>query len=142
MAEEYKRSAHDELDWAEVDQLHAATLEVSKTCFEYKKLCVGLLGVGAAILAKFSDNPLSHISFAIALIICAGFWFADATAYYYQRLLRKRMIRKMEDIAHRNEVEDYEIDQVSASVTEAIFDKSMSLYFALIGFVLLAWLLV
>jgi len=38
MGEEYKKSCHDELNWVEIEQLHTATVEISKNCFEYKKL--------------------------------------------------------------------------------------------------------
>ncbi len=42
--QEYKRNAADEMDWVEVDQLHEATLKISQNCFEFKKLCVAVIG--------------------------------------------------------------------------------------------------
>ncbi|CRL59067.1 hypothetical protein [Proteus penneri] len=50
--EEYKKSCEDELDWEIINQLHEATLQMSKSCFEFKKICVGLIGATLAILAK------------------------------------------------------------------------------------------
>lgn len=35
--QEYKKSCEDELDWVIVNQLHEATLQISKSCFEFKK---------------------------------------------------------------------------------------------------------
>ena len=82
---EYKRSCEDELDWASVDQLHEATLQISKSCFEFKKICVGLIGAALAVLVKLTDNNLDHSYFVIPLLICFGFWVADFSAYYFQR---------------------------------------------------------
>jgi hypothetical protein len=41
---EYNRSCSDEIDHAKADQMHAAALQISKTCFDLKKLCVSVLG--------------------------------------------------------------------------------------------------
>ena len=35
MGEEYKKSCHDELNWVEIEQLHTATVEISKNCCNY-----------------------------------------------------------------------------------------------------------
>lgn len=141
MSEEYKRTCHDELEWAEVDQLHAATLEISKSCFEYKKLCVALLGVGAALIIKFSENPVNHLSFVIALVMCAGFWLADATAFYYQRSVRSAMDNKLNSIASRNSVGSYQRVSTETSKWVALFNGSMTLYYSLLVIISCGWLL-
>ena len=41
---EYNRSCADEVDFTMAEQLHAAALQISKTCFDLKKLCVTFLG--------------------------------------------------------------------------------------------------
>ena len=64
---EYKRTCEDELDWVVVDQLHKATLQMSNNCFEFKKICVGLIGAVLAILVKLNDNQLTHSYFFIPL---------------------------------------------------------------------------
>lgn len=74
---EYKRTCEDELDWSSVEQLHEATLQMSKSCFEFKKICVGLIGAALAVLVKLTDNELDHSYFIIPLLICFGFWFLD-----------------------------------------------------------------
>lgn len=139
MPEEYKRTCHDELEWAEVEQLHAATIEISKNCFEYKKLCVSLLGVGAALLIKFSDNPASHLSFVIALVLCLGFWLADSTAFYYQRSVRNVMSVKFNSIAERNNVGEYKRSLGKPSVRSSLFNGSMTLYYSLVLVILSGW---
>ena len=68
MSDEYKTSCEDELDWKDVDQLHQAILQISKSCFEYKKLCVGFLGIAIALVVKFTENPLNHAVFSIGLL--------------------------------------------------------------------------
>ncbi|CAG37066.1 unknown protein [Desulfotalea psychrophila LSv54] len=83
---EYKKTCEDELDWACVDQLHEATLQISKSCFEFKKICVGLIGAALAILVKLTDNQLDHTYFLIPLLICFGFWVAD----FFSILLSKK----------------------------------------------------
>jgi len=142
MNEEYKKSCHDELNWVEIDQLHTATIEISKNCFEYKKLCIGLLGVGAALIIKFSNDPLTHLNFSVAVFICFGFWLADSTAFYYQRSIRKVMGAKMLAISERNQISGYEHKEIDVSKLGALFNASMTLYYALL-FVLVGggWLM-
>lgn len=47
---EYNRSCADEIDFASAEQMHAAALQISKTCFDLKKLCVTFLGVSMVFL--------------------------------------------------------------------------------------------
>lgn len=138
MSEEYKRTCHDEIEWVEVEQLHTATLEISKNCFEYKKFCVTLLGVGAALLIKFPENSLNHFSFLIALIMCIGFWLADATAYYYQRSVRKAMDSKLNSIALRNNVNNYLRSSTEIPKWKALINESMTLYYVLLLAIILS----
>lgn len=137
---EYKRTCEDELDWASVDQLHEATLQISKSCFEFKKICVGLIGAALAILVKLTDNHLDHSYFLIPLLICFGFWIADFSAYYFQRRTRIAMSKRLQAIAQRNSIEDYQYEQLTVTWLSSAFNHSMSLYYALaiLGFV--GWL--
>ena len=57
MSDEYKTSCEDELDWKDVDQLHQAILQISKSCFEYKKLCVGFFGIAIALSSQIHRKP-------------------------------------------------------------------------------------
>lgn len=109
VVKEYKRTATDEIDWVEVEQLHDATLKISQNCFEFKKLCIALIGVAAVALGKITSDSLDPSYFVIPLLIAFGFWVADFTAYYYQRVTRKRMSARLQAIATRNNVTESEI---------------------------------
>ncbi|MCP1339267.1 hypothetical protein NJR55_06630 [Idiomarina sp. M1R2S28] len=137
---EYKRSCEDELDWASVDQLHEATLQISKSCFEFKKICVGLIGAALAILAKLTDNHLDHSYFVIPLLICFGFWVADFSAYYFQRKTRSAMNRKLLAIAQRNSISNYPDGDLAVTWFSAALNHSMALYFALAIFGTVGWI--
>ncbi|WP_224054947.1 hypothetical protein [Celerinatantimonas diazotrophica] len=129
--QEYKRNATDEIDWIEITQLHEATLKISQNCFEFKKLCVALIGVAAVALGKLTSNNLDPSYFIVPLLISFGFWIADFTAYYFQRVTRRRMNTRLQAIANRNEVTDTDIRPVEASWISSMFNLSMTLYFVL-----------
>lgn len=136
---EYKKTCEDEIDWSSVNQLHEATLQISKSCFEFKKICVGLIGVSLAILVKLTGNQLDHSFFCIPLLICFGFWIADFSAYYYQRKTRIAMSKKLQAIAQRNAIDNYQSEQLSISWRGAAFNHSMSLYYTLAAIGLFGW---
>jgi hypothetical protein len=140
MPEEYKRSCEDELDWATVSQLHEATLQISKSCFEFKKICVGLIGASLAVLVKLTDNSIDHSYFVVPLLICLGFWIADFSAYYFQRKTRNAMNKKFKAIALRNSISEYVSEELEVSWFSAAFNHSMSLYYALSSLGLIGWL--
>ncbi|HGZ6484941.1 MULTISPECIES: hypothetical protein [Vibrio] len=135
--EEYKKTCEDELDWASVNQLHEATLQISKSCFEFKKICVGLIGAALAVLVKITDNQLDHSYFSIPLLICFGFWIADFSAYYFQRKTRMAMNERLIAIAERNSISNYQHQRLTATWFGAAFNHSMTLYYALafLGFI-------
>ncbi|WP_313499915.1 hypothetical protein [Stutzerimonas nitrititolerans] len=136
---EYKKSCEDELDWASVDQLHEATLQISKSCFEFKKICVGLIGAALAVLVKLTDNNFDHSYFVIPLLICVGFWIADSSAYYFQRKTRSAMNQKLHAIARRNSISNYPDGDLGVTWFGAAFNYSMTLYFVLAGFGAIGW---
>lgn len=129
LRQEYKKCCEDEVDWASIEQLHEATLQISNQCFEYKKLCVGVIGVIVAALLKLgSPAPLSIIAFVCA-VIGVGFWVCDATAYYYQRANRAKMSELVDEIKKRNSLSGTSVPPVENSRVGALFNRSMSLYF-------------
>lgn len=81
----------DALDQQQIDQLHAATLQVSGNCFELKKLCATVLVAAGTLIATLSDRELDHALFVGGLVIVAVFWTADAQSYFIQVKLRGRM---------------------------------------------------
>ncbi len=138
---EYKKNCKDEIYWNEVNQLHEATLQISKSCFEFKKLCIGLIGVSMVLLGKLTENHLDHSYFVVPLFICIGFWIADFTAYYYQRITRENMNKKIRLIASENSLSDLEVKEINVSWIMAAFNLSMSIYFVLATFSIIGWLL-
>jgi hypothetical protein len=126
---EYKRCHEDELDWSLIEQLHEATLQISNQCFEYKKLCVGVIGIVIAALLKFgAPTSWSSISY-ICAAVSFGFWLCDATAYYYQRANRQKINKLADQIKTRNSNIQEHFSKLENSWPGAFFNRSMSLYF-------------
>lgn len=141
MAEDDNKTSHDDLDVAEIDQLHNAVLQMSKSCFEYKKICVGLLGAAIALIVKFSPeaNHISNTLFIVPLVIIISFWLADSTAYYYQIATRLRMNKIRTEIAIRNNISEYNVKELKLSKFKSLFNGSMILYYSLIVFFIGSW---
>lgn len=127
---EYKKSCLDEIDFAKAEQMHAATLQISKTCFDFKKLCVSFLGVSMAFLVSFTSTHVDHSLFVVGLTLIIGFWISDSTAYYYQKSLRLNIDTRFKEIAQRNS-ESYTSTSNSPSVLGSLFNSSMWLYYIL-----------
>jgi hypothetical protein len=126
---EYKKCHEDELDWSSIEQLHEATLQISNQCFEYKKLCVGVIGIVIAALLKLGDpTSWSSISY-ICATISFGFWLCDANAYYYQRANRQKINKLFDQIRTRNSNKQEHISKLENSWANAFLNRSMSLYF-------------
>ena len=140
MSNDYERTCEDELDWKDVDQLHQATLQISKSCFDYKKLCISFLGVSTAIIVKFTESSLNHTVFVLGLLICVGFWISDATAYYFQRKLRIQLNDRMCAIAERNNCASYKRENIEASWLKALFNWSLVFYYVLMFLGVIGWL--
>mgnify|MGYP003650259263 CR=1 FL=1 len=140
MSDEDVKTASDNIDWKIVDQLHDATLKISNDCFEYKKLCVAVVAGVIALMVRFGSEQNLQFVLAVCGLVCLGFWFSDATAYFYQRSLRRTMTRKINSIAVRNGApEEPNLDQ--PTMAAAIFNRSMALYFVLILIIFILWLL-
>jgi hypothetical protein len=125
---DYVKSCFDEIDFAKAEQMHAAALQISKTCFDFKKLCVSFVGVAMAFLIKFTNNHIDHSLFVVGLVLIFGFWISDATAYYYQKSLRHKIDSQFEQIANRNQINDMP-QSANPSVLGSLFNLSMILYF-------------
>jgi hypothetical protein len=138
---EDKRSCRDKIDWTEIDQLHAATLQLSNSCYEYKKICVTFLGVAVTALAAITKGIIDNNYFIISIFIILGFWISDAISYYYQRKLRGAMNIKLTNIAKRNDIKDYSMRPIKASRINALFNPSMILYYIFLGLSICGWLL-
>nr|PMI78055.1 hypothetical protein BCU37_20615 [Vibrio splendidus]PMJ93373.1 hypothetical protein BCU10_10520 [Vibrio splendidus]PMK54397.1 hypothetical protein BCT96_08240 [Vibrio splendidus] len=118
----------DEIDRAAIDQIFASTLQISNQCFEYKKLCVTVLGVIVAALLNI-DKPTSFTSIAIiVMVIGIGFWLCDSIAYFYQKKNRSVMDRITHKIQDRHLIECVDEPSKPVSWYMAIFNASMALY--------------
>jgi hypothetical protein len=82
----------DDLDREQLEQLHAATLNASDSCFELKKLCATVLVPAGTLVALFTGKRLDVSVFVAGLLVITAFWLADAVGYYYQRSLRNFMV--------------------------------------------------
>ena len=121
--------------------MHEAVLQLSKSCFEFKKLSVAVLGTAVAVLLKFTDDGLDHSLFVVGLSICGSFWLADATNYYYQRVVRREIDKTMNRIGERSGGEDFKPkDPTRVSRRAAAFNPSMTLHFALSALLVVGWI--
>ncbi|WP_130901553.1 hypothetical protein [Pseudomonas sp. Sample_23] len=127
--DEYKKCHEDELDWSSIEQLHEATLQISNQCFEYKKLCVGVIGIIIAALLKFETSTSWSSISNICAAINFGFWLCDANAYYYQRANRQKINKLVDQIRTRNSNKQEHVSKLENSWASAFFNRSMSLYF-------------
>ena len=139
MSNDKAAKTSDEIDWKIVDQLHDATLKISNDCFEYKKLCVAVVAGVIALMVRFGSADNLQFVFAVCGLVCIGFWFSDATAYFYQRSLRRTMTAKLNRIAERNGAET-EANLIAPTMWAAIFNKSMALYMVLLVVIFVLWL--
>lgn len=122
----------DELDKEQLTQLHNATLKVSDTCFELKKLCATVLVPTATLLALFTDKTLDSSVFIAAILVIVAFWLADSTGYYYQRKLRNAMTPLWQRRADRCAVAYAFVPQPKpVNAWRSAFNLSMSFYLIL-----------
>ena len=123
-----KNKCADEIDRTAIDQIYESTLQISNQCFEYKKLCVTVLGVIVAALLKLGDPTSFSTISIIGLGIGVGFWLCDSIAYFYQKKNRSVMDKITRKIQHRNLIENIDTPIESVSWSKAFFNASMALY--------------
>jgi hypothetical protein len=122
----------DELDREQIEQLHAATLKASDSCFELKKLCATVLVPTATVVAVFTDKRLNEAVFIAGLLVIVAFWLADAVGYFYQRKLRVAMTAIWARRAARcSERYDHVPAPAQVGPVRAAFNSSMIYYLIL-----------
>jgi hypothetical protein len=127
----------DDLDKEQLDQLHAATLKASDSCFELKKLCASVLVPTAALTAVLSRNRLNAAVFVAGLLVVLVFWLADSVSYFYQRKLRSAMVPIWRRLADRCPGDYPHIPLVEKpTAVNAALNSSMSYYLILAAFVM------
>jgi hypothetical protein len=101
-----EKSFQNTLDQNSINQLHAAVLQVSQTCYDIKKLCATIIGsvvAGVVGLAQVQpDVRISYPFFLVGVAISTFFWFLDAQNYLLQRRMRERMKELSDNIARRS----------------------------------------
>ncbi|MDR1802640.1 MAG: hypothetical protein LBQ94_03455 [Treponema sp.] len=140
MANLYKKTLDDEIDWKIIDQLHNSTINFSSATLETKKLLFVLLGIAVPALIKLADDTLDLSLFVTLYIIIAAFWFLDGFAFHYQEKLRMKMDEKFRKIKMRNnlvieENETFTIDDrknKKCTILHMIINFSLGIYFVLI----------
>ncbi|MGW5081872.1 hypothetical protein [Micromonospora echinospora] len=133
-----KKVQADDLDKELIDQLHAATLKASDSCFEIKKLCATVLVPTGTLVALFSGRRLTAAVFFSGLFVITFFWLADAVGYYYQRRLRVTMDVIWRRRAARCEEPWTPPNTATTSPLKAAFNGSMTYYALLAAVVLVA----
>lgn len=121
----------DDLDREQLEQLHAATLKASDSCFELKKLCATVLVPTGTLVAVFTDKKLNVAVFVAGLLVIAAFWLADAVGFYYQRKLRILMDKIWDRRAKNCPGYEYKSNTKRVSPLGAAFNTSMTYYLIL-----------
>ena len=123
-----KNKCADEIDRTAIEQIYESTLQISNQCFEYKKLCVTVLGVIVAALLKLGDPTSFCVISIIGLGVGVGFWLCDSIAYFYQKKNRSVMDRITRKIQDRNLVDNVDDPAEPVPWPKAFFNPSMTLY--------------
>jgi hypothetical protein len=101
-----EKAFQNSLDQDSINQLHAAVLQVSQTCYDIKKLCATIVGsvvAGVVGLAQVQpDVRIGYPFFLIGAAISAFFWFLDGQNYLLQRKMRLRMKELADNITRRS----------------------------------------
>jgi hypothetical protein len=129
----------DTLDQLRIDQLHAATLKASDSCFEIKRMCATLVVATGTLVSVFANKTLSRGVFVAGLAVVLAFWLADSVGYFYQRRLRSIMDGLIAGLAQRSSVA-YSFRLASpVKAWRAAFNGSMVFYLILAVLIAVAW---
>lgn len=119
----------------EVKELHASILEISKSSFEIKKLCITAIGVfNGFFLSKlhFSDDAnvidlkIITTSITITLLITVLFHITDATTYFFQRKNRERQSRFKKILSIESNPELFNLKETNW--LSSFINSSMNMY--------------
>lgn len=119
----------------EVKELHASILEISKSSFEIKKLCITTIGVFNGFFlsklhfsndAKSTDLDIILTSIFATLLITMLFHITDATTYFFQRKNRERQSRFKKLLSIENNPELFNLNETNW--ISSFFNSSMVMY--------------
>ncbi|MCL0012137.1 hypothetical protein MKU80_013960, partial [Providencia rettgeri] len=129
----------DQIKLNDINELHNSVIELSKSSFEYKKLCITTVGIVLAFMFTkndFFNRSLSYvIPLCIILLITVTFHLCDSISFYYQR--KNRFIQNiLKEKLILNE-EKTNTPMFKLKKTKALFNSSMLMYFLIYSIVLL-----
>lgn len=133
----------------EVKELHASILEISKSSFEIKKLCITTIGIFNGFFlsklhfsnnSKVADLDLIFTSILATLLITILFHITDATTYYFQRKNRERQSRFKQLLSIDDNTELFYLKKTNW--ISSFFNSSMVMYITIyfISFIVLTYL--
>jgi uncharacterized membrane protein len=149
-----EKTFQNSLDQSSINQLHAAVLQVSQTCYDIKKLCATIIGsfvAGVVGLAQVQpDVRVDYPFFLVGVAISFFFWFLDGQNYLLQKRMRLRMKELADNIAQRSGFMLL-VDGVGMPISskgkkpnlfiQSVFNSSMIFYYLLASiFIILALL--
>ena len=97
---------HQTLKLKEIDQLDSAILQFSKNTLATKKICASLLIGIVTLILKLTNNTLDLSIYFSCFITILIFWIIDSNSYYYQRKLRIRMNKIVNELKTTDFVTD------------------------------------
>lgn len=92
----------DSLDMKQIDQLHEVVLNLSKNCFEIKKLCLAVLSSGLLFINFFTSKNIDLSHFIAGAIIISFFYLLDVQCFFYQVKIRIRMQEIVDALVKRS----------------------------------------
>ncbi|HEM8209246.1 TPA: hypothetical protein U2M19_000029 [Providencia rettgeri] len=119
----------------EVKELHASILEISKSSFEIKKLCITTIGIFNGFFlsklhfsndAKSTDLEIILTSIFATLLITILFHITDATTYFFQRKNRERQSRFKKLLSIESNPELFNLKETNW--ISSFFNSSMIMY--------------
>jgi len=128
-----------------ITQLHSVVIELSKSCFELKKLCAAVMGSSLTLLAAFTAQRIDFSFFMGGAVIIVFFWIADAQSYFYQEKIRIRMKSLQEAMLQRSSAKlifdgvgmpvfsSRQSSPTTQRVLHSIFNWSMTFYYGLLA---------
>lgn len=130
----------------EIKELHNSILEISRSCFEYKKLCITTIGIFLGLMlnsiGKHTLFTLENIIFAIlsvTFLITLIFHIADSISYYFQRINRNRqnIYKNLLNIIDKNIL----VEKMGITYHASLLNLSMILYFIIYPILLIGSLI-
>ena len=137
-------SIEDQIDWKIIDQLHAETMNFSKTSLELKKLFFLLVSVAVPSLFKISGDRIEISLFITLYLLSITFWSLDSFTYFYQQKLRFKIDQHFSRIRNRNSevpiLSETSINQYSIAsesntfkkIKKSVFNPTVQLYLVVI----------